>query len=38
MHYDFGPKHQTPRDKIPAMPAGVMDAVWTLEELVRLLG
>ena len=37
MHYNFARVHQTLR-VTPAMEAGVADHVWTLEELIGLLG
>jgi hypothetical protein len=37
MYYNFGPIHQTLR-VTPAMEAGVANHVWSVEEIVRLLG
>ena len=37
MYYNFARVHQTLR-VTPAMQAGVADHVWTLEEIIRLLG
>ena len=37
MHYNFARVHQTLR-VTPAMEAGVSDHVWSLEEIVGLLG
>lgn len=37
MHYNFGRIHQTLR-MTPAMASGISDHVWTLEEIVGLLG
>lgn len=37
MHYNFAPVHQTLR-VTPAMQAGVADHVWSLDEIVALLG
>jgi IS1 family transposase len=37
MHYNFARVHQTLR-VTPAMEAGIADHVWTIEEIVRLLG
>jgi hypothetical protein len=37
MYYNFCRVHQTLR-VTPAMEAGIADHVWTLEELVGLLG
>lgn len=37
MHYNFAKVHQTLR-VTPAMEAGVTDHVWTIEEVVALLG
>ncbi len=38
MHYNFARKHQTLKGKTPAMAAGVADHVWTIEEIVGLIG
>jgi hypothetical protein len=37
MYYNFGKIHQTLR-VTPAMQAGIADHVWSLEEIVGLLG
>ena len=37
MYYNFGRVHQTLR-VTPAMEAGIADHVWTIEEIVALLG
>jgi IS1 family transposase len=37
MYYNFGRVHQTLR-VTPAMEAGIADHVWSIEEIVRLLG
>lgn len=37
MWYNFGPMHQTLR-VTPAMEAGVSDHMWSVEEIVALLG
>jgi hypothetical protein len=37
MHYNFGRIHQTLR-VTPAMEAGVTDRVWSVEEIVALMG
>jgi hypothetical protein len=37
MYYNFGRVHQTLR-VTPAMGTGVSDHVWSVEEIVRLLG
>ena len=37
MYYNFGRVHQTLR-VTPAMEAGISDHVWSIEEIVRLLG
>jgi hypothetical protein len=37
MHYNFARIHQTLR-VTPAMEAGVADHVWSIEELIGLLG
>lgn len=37
MYYNFGRVHQTPR-VTPAMEAGLTDHVWTIEEILALLG
>ena len=37
MYYNFGRVHQTLR-VTPAMEAGIADHVWSIEELVGLLG
>jgi hypothetical protein len=37
MYYNFGREHQTLR-VTPAMEAGIADHVWTVEEIVGLLG
>jgi hypothetical protein len=37
MYYNFGRVHQTLR-VTPAMEAGVSDHVWSIEEIVGLLG
>jgi hypothetical protein len=37
MHYNFGRVHQTLR-VTPAMEAGIADHVWSIEEIVGLLG
>jgi transposase-like protein len=38
MYYNFARPHQTLKGKTPAMAAGVADHVWTVEEIVALLG
>lgn len=41
MYYNFGRPHKTlanPYPRTPAMAAGVTDHVWTVEEIVGLLG
>ena len=37
MHYNFARVHQTLRCT-PAMKAGVSDHIWSIEEIVALLG
>jgi hypothetical protein len=37
MHYNFARVHQTLR-VTPAMEAGVTDHVWSLDEIIALLG
>jgi hypothetical protein len=37
MYYNFGRVHQTLR-VTPAMEAGISDHVWSIEEIVGLLG
>jgi hypothetical protein len=37
MYYKFGRVHQTPRVP-PAMEAGIARHVWSIEEIVGLLG
>jgi hypothetical protein len=37
MYYNFGRVHQTLR-VTPAMEAGIADHVWSIEEIVGLLG
>ena len=37
MYYNFGRAHQTLR-VTPAMEAGIADHVWSIEEIVGLLG
>ncbi len=37
MHYNFARPHQT-LNMTPAMASGVADHVWTIEEIVGLLG
>lgn len=37
MYYNFGRVHQTLR-VTPAMEAGIADHVWSIEEIVALLG
>jgi hypothetical protein len=37
MSYNFGPVHQTLR-VTPAMEAGIANHVWSIEEIVGLLG
>lgn len=37
MHYNFCRKHQTLKTT-PAVAAGITDHVWTIEELLGLLG
>lgn len=37
MHYNFARVHQTLR-VTPAMEAGVADHIWSMEEIVGLLG
>ena len=41
MHYNFARPHQSlknPYPRTPAMAAGVSDHVWTIAEIVALLG
>jgi len=37
MYYNFGRVHQTLR-VTPAMDAGIADHIWSIEEIVGLLG
>jgi len=41
MHYNFARPHKTlanPYPRTPAMAAGVSDHIWTIEEIVKLIG
>lgn len=38
MHYNFCRKHMSLKGQTPAMAAGIADHVWTVEELIGLLG
>lgn len=38
MHYNFCRVHQTLKGQTPAMAAGVTDHVWSVEEIIGLLG
>ena len=38
MHYNYCRKHSTLEGRTPAMAAGLADHVWSLEELIGLLG
>ena len=36
-YYNFCRKHKTLKGRTPAMAAGLMDRVWAVEDLVKLL-